>query len=139
MPTPHADRGPAVAARLAGALELLTQHSDNDIPHQGATVSELCRLAGISRNSLYRYHPEILTALRLHQRKSAPNDCAGQSTPRTLASDVASLQNQLSKLAALVDHYYAAYREVRATLDRRDREISDLRRKSDAKPSPLRR
>lgn len=44
------------------------------------------------------------------------------------------LQDQLSKLAALVDHYYAAYREVRAMLDRRDREISELRRKLDAKP-----
>ena len=35
---------------------------------------------------------------------------------QTLTADCASLQDQLSKLAALVDHYYAAYREARAML-----------------------
>lgn len=139
MPILHADRGPAAAARLVRALEVLNQRRDDDAPHQGATVAELCRLAGVSRNSVYRYHPELLAALRLHQHGSAPGIRAGQSTARTVASDYASLQDQLSKLAALVDHYYAAYREVRAMLDRRDREVSELRRKLDAKPSPLRR
>jgi hypothetical protein len=36
------------------------------------------------------------------------------------------LQDQLSKLTALVDHYYAAYRETRALLDRRDRQLAQV-------------
>jgi AcrR family transcriptional regulator len=139
MPIIHADRSPATAARLVRALEVLNQQRDGDAPHQGATVAELCRLAGVSRNSVYRYHPEILATLRAHQSQSAPGDRAEQSPARSVAYEYALLQDQLSKLAALVDHYYAAHREARAMLDRRDREISDLRRKLDGKPSPLRR
>lgn len=139
MPTPHADRGPAVAARLAGALEVLTQHSGRDMPHQGPTVSALCRLAGVSRNSLYRYHPEILAALRLHQRGPAPDTSVGHSHASPAPYDHTAIQDQLSKIAALVDHYYAAYREARVLLDRRDRELADLRRKLHQKPLILRR
>lgn len=56
-----------------------------------------------------------------------------------MTPDYASLQDQLSKLAALIDHYYAAYREARAMLDRRDRELAELRRKLDCVPAPFRR
>jgi hypothetical protein len=55
------------------------------------------------------------------------------------AVDHARLQDQLSKLAALVDHYYAAYRETRALLDRRDRQLAELRRKLNSAPVALRR
>jgi hypothetical protein len=51
----------------------------------------------------------------------------------------ALLQEQLSKLAALVDHYYGAYREAREMLERRDRELADLRRKLNCAPAPLHR
>jgi hypothetical protein len=106
---------------------------------EGATVAELCRLAGVSRNSVYRYHPDILAALRLHQRGSAPHNGARHSHAGPAPSDNTALQDQVSKLAALVDHYYAAYREARVLLDRRDRELSELRRKLDAKPVPVSR
>jgi hypothetical protein len=53
--------------------------------------------------------------------------------------DQAQLQDQLSKLTALVDHYYATYRETRALLDRRDRQLSELRRKLDSAPALVRR
>jgi AcrR family transcriptional regulator len=137
MPPIHPDRGPTAAARLKRALELLTQRSD-DIPTQGATLSELCRLAAVSRNSVYRHHPTILAALRAHQR-SAPDDPTQSETVSSVAPDPALLQEQLAKLAALVDHYYAAYRETRAMLDRRDREVADLRRKLDCTPVLLHR
>ena len=55
------------------------------------------------------------------------------------AADHARLQDQLSKLAALVDHYYAAYRETRALLDRRDRQLAELRRKLNSAPVAIRR
>jgi AcrR family transcriptional regulator len=139
MPILHADRSPAAAARLVRALEVLDQRRDGDVPRQGATVAELCRLAGVSRNSVYRYHPDIVTALRLQQRGSAPDNGARHSHAGPAPSDNIGLQDQVSKLAALVDHYYAAYREARVLLDRRDRELSELRRKLDAKPVPVSR
>jgi AcrR family transcriptional regulator len=139
MPTIHPDRGPAAAARLTRALEALQQKREIDPPNQGVTLAELCRLAGVSRNSVYRYHPAILAALRAHRRGSAADNHGGQATPLPVVPDYALLQDQLSKLAALVDHYYAAYCEARTMLDRRDRQLADLRRKLDAAPVPLRR
>jgi hypothetical protein len=56
-----------------------------------------------------------------------------------MTTDYALLQLQLSEIAALVDHYYAAYGEARAMFDRRDRELADLRRKLDCAPAPFRR
>jgi hypothetical protein len=62
---------------------------------------------------------------------------AGRSISPTAARGNALIDDRLAKLAALVDHYYAAYREARATIDRRDREIAELRRNLNVKPSPL--
>lgn len=131
MPTIHPDRGPAAAERLTRALEVLKQKRETDSSAPGLTVSELCRLAGVSRNGVYRYHPTILAAVRGH---SGNDENARPSTP-----DFTSLQDQLAKLAALVDHYYCAYRETRGLLERRERELSDLRRKLNSRPAMLRR
>lgn len=132
MPAIHPDRGPAAAARLTKALDLLKQRRDGDTP-QGATISELCRLAGVSRNAVYRYHPTVLAELRRQQ--GLPPRSAGQSVA---GPDVALLQDQLSKLAALVDHYYTAYRETSVLLERRDRQLAELRRKWVRAPAVLR-
>jgi hypothetical protein len=48
------------------------------------------------------------------------------------------LRERLAKLAALVDHYYCAYRESQGVLERRDRELSELRRRLDSKPTGVR-
>lgn len=130
MPTLNPDRGPRAAQRLMRALEVLKQKRGTDDSAPGLTVSELCRLAGVSRNAVYRYHPTILAALR----GELGRDEANPATP-----DYALLQDQLSKLAALVDHYYAAYQETRGLLERRERELADLRRRLNAKPAPLHR
>ncbi len=137
MATIHPDRTPAAAARLTKALALLKRRNGTDAARHGATISELCRLAGVSRNAIYRYHPTILTALRRLQGRSA--DPPGQWAHSAHAIDHARLQDQLSKLAALVDHYYAAYRETRALLDRRDRQLAELRRKLNSAPVAIRR
>jgi hypothetical protein len=55
-----------------------------------------------------------------------------------LRRENAQLREQLAKLAALVDHYYGAYRESRSLLDRREHELAELRRRLDLKPLPLR-
>jgi hypothetical protein len=45
------------------------------------------------------------------------------------------LRADIGKLAALVDHYYAAYRETASVLERRDRELAELRGKILARPA----
>ena len=113
--------------QLTNALAMLTQ-KDGD--HQTATVVELCRLAGVSRNSLYRYHADILKALRKHQcrRPTAAQSKVRKSDEQRRIENIA-LREHISALAALVDHHYAAYREASALLERRDRELADLRRR----------
>lgn len=127
MATRRKSEGTA-ADRLTQALATLIRRSDSGEP-QNATVSELCRLAGVSRNSLYRYHAEVLTDLRKHQCRRL---AAAQSKTRNLRerqrTENLALRGQISSLAALVDHYYAAYRETAALLARRDRELAELRR-----------
>ena len=56
-----------------------------------------------------------------------------------LRRENAQLREQLAKLAALVDHYYGAYREAQSLLARRERELAKLQRKLDCAPAPLRR
>jgi AcrR family transcriptional regulator len=110
---------------------------------QGAsplTVAALCRAAGISRNSLYRYHPQILEelhALRRQQRATQESsDCAEF---RRLRAELVQLRAQIPKLAALIDHYFAASTELRTLLERRDREIAELRRRFDTRPAKISR
>src|SRR5271168_5646985 len=67
MPSVHPDRTPAAAVRLTKALGVLKRRKGDATAHQGATISELCRLAGVSRNAVYRYHPKILAELRRQQ------------------------------------------------------------------------
>lgn len=127
---------PTAAERLKQALASLAASVDP----KGLTVSALCELARISRNSLYRYYPEVLSALRTLQRAHRP---AGDASLREIAhrqrEELAELRRQIPKLAALVDHYYAAYREAQTLLGRREREIADLRRRLDSKPVPIAR
>jgi AcrR family transcriptional regulator len=126
------------AERLHQALATLAQPQ-----RRGAsplTVAALCRAAGVSRNSLYRYHPEILEAL--HAQRRGPRagvvlDPSGEI--QRLRAECACLRAQIPKLAALIDHYYAAATELRALLERRDRELAELRRRLDERPVRLSR
>ena len=130
MPAAHPDRTPAAAARLTKALSVLKRNKGDAT--QGATISQLCRLSGVSRNAVYRYHPKILAELRQQQgRDFRPS---GKWAASSVATDSTAFKDQISKLTALVDHYYAAYRETRALLDRRDRQVAELRRRLNSAP-----
>lgn len=99
-----------------------------------ATVTELCRRAGVSRNALYRYHPDVLQDLRkLQCRALRAARSREASTDERMQN--ALLSRHISSLVALVDHYYLAYREASALLARRERELAEVRRSLKMKPA----
>lgn len=117
------------ARRLSDALEALKR--------QGAriTATELCRVAVVSRNSLYRYHAPILKSLHDHQRRGpASSQRKARESAERQRSENRVLREKIGKLAALVDHYYGAYREAAGLLARRDRELAEVRRQLGKKP-----
>jgi len=130
----------SAAERLRQALDLLAQGNKEHLSRP-LTVSALCELAAVSRNSLYRYHADVLKDLRAlklsHAERQPPVRRAG--TVRTQETELASLRVQVSKLASLLDHYYQAYKEAQALLSRREQELSDLRKRLDHRPAELRR
>lgn len=118
---------PPAAQRLHGALAtLLRQQADGESP-KALTALALCQLAGISRNALYRYHPDVLLSLHEAQSRQRARPAA-KRIARQLRLDNRELHYQLTQLAALVDHYFAAWQEARLQLERRDREVAELRR-----------
>ena len=125
------------AERLNDALATLMSAESEGASR--VTVAALCRLAAVSRNSLYRYHPGVLDSVRefCRRRRSGRNTARGADSRSQ--EELVSLRDQIPKLVALVDHYYAAYCETRAVLSRRDQELAELRRRLDSKPVGLTR
>ena len=116
------------AQRLRDALApLLKQQTDGE-SSKALTALALCQLAGISRNALYRYHPDVLQALHEAQSRQRARPGAAKRIARQLLAENRELHEQLTRLAALVDHYFAAWQETRLQLERRDREVAELRR-----------
>jgi hypothetical protein len=72
------------------------------------------------------------------QHRSSAEDQAAPSTVDAATTDYALIHDRLAKLAALADHNYCAYRESRSLLERRDRELADLRQKLECVPAPIR-
>lgn len=132
---PSSSTRPGTAhARLTRALATLTERAPQP---SKVTVAELCRLANVSRNSLYRYHAPILAELRKHQRPESSARARALRSAERHRSENALLRERVAKLAALVDHYFSAYRETLALLARRDRELADLRSRLHSKPIAL--
>lgn len=127
---PKPARSPRDASRrLAAALESLKGQDSR------LTAAELCRVANVSRNSLYRYHTPILKLLRERQKlgpRAAQRE-ARISGARQRATNH-DLKEKIGKLATLIDHYYGAYHEAAKLLARRDRELAEVRRQLAAKP-----
>jgi hypothetical protein len=117
---------PSAAQRLHDALAtLLRQQADGE--SKALTALALCQLADISRNALYRYHPDVLLSLHEAQSRQRTRPDA-KRIARQLRAENRELREQLTQLAALVDHYFAAWQETRLQLERRDREVAELRR-----------
>ncbi|MDE0488601.1 MAG: hypothetical protein OXI07_05345 [Gammaproteobacteria bacterium] len=115
--------------RLQRALsQLMAQHASDSTPGK-PTATALCRIAGVSRTTLYRYHPDIVRTLHKWQRKQRRRTAPGQQALTALREENAALRTQLGQLAALVDHYFAAWSESRTLLQRREGELAALRRR----------
>lgn len=128
------DHGKAPSSqRLLQALAAMAE--DGTLP----TASTLCENAGISRNALYRYHPDVLRELHKlqHQRHRQPN--AAKRRLEQLKGDNDALKLQLAQLAALVDHYFAAWQEASTLLKRRENKLSNLRKASRSKVVSIRK
>lgn len=132
---PHA-KG-AVAARIQAALGEATAQGGAGAAAQ-TTVAALCRRAGISRNTLYRYYPEALEAIRQLRHRPDAN-AADQPTIDRLRTELSSANTLARHLVALLDHYLAAYQETRDLLAQRDRELAEERRSRGSMPTALRR
>lgn len=125
-------------ARLEAALRSLPRPQEADAAAKAVTVTELCRLAGLSRNSLYRDYPDVLEKFHRHQaqyRQVSTSAIADRS--RQLRQENAVQRKQLAQLTALIDHYWLAYREASSMLARRERELADLRRALRERSDPI--
>jgi AcrR family transcriptional regulator len=138
-PDQRGHKRPSAANKLRNALAVLLDGEPGVAGRRNATAAALCRIAGVSRNSLYRYHPTVVQRLRQYQQQHPVAKAHARSRSDPLKTEVAHLRDQLSKLVTLVDHYYGAYCETRTILQRRERELADLRRKLDSKPAVLAR
>jgi hypothetical protein len=123
----------SAAELLRSALSELAGDSNGERP----TATKLCRLAGVSRNTLYADHKDILHELYKlqHLRRRVPSP--SHQTVEALRLENQTLVAQVSRLAALVDHYFAAWTESSTLLERRDRELAELRRRSKYKPTSI--
>lgn len=128
---------PSAAQRLHDALATLLRQQTDGEASKALTALALCQLAGISRNALYRYHPDVLLSLREAQSRQRARPAA-KRIARQLRQENRELRVQLTQLAALVDHYFAAWQETRMLLERRGREVAELRRGHTPQVVPLR-
>lgn len=127
------------AERLRDALaEMIRQQASETAP-KVLTATTLCQLADVSRNALYRYHPDVLLALQRAQLRHAGQQVPAKCEVAKVGAENEALRVQVTKLAALVDHYYAAWKESCTLLARRDRELSDLRRNIKPRVVPIKK
>lgn len=97
------------------------------------TVSALSEKAGISRNALYRYHPEALHQLHKLQRQRHRDSSQDKCMLGKLRSDNDALKLKVAGLVALVDHYFSAWQEASTLLKRRESELAGLRKINNSK------
>ncbi|AMP06135.1 hypothetical protein [Collimonas pratensis] len=92
------------------------------------TASALCERAGISRNALYRYNPEIVQLLHKLKKKEVDTTAETKHLIAALRSENDALRLQITQIAALVDHYFAAWQDASELLKRRESDLTHLRK-----------
>jgi hypothetical protein len=79
---------------------------------------------------------EQLHAALKDEQRHRPD--AAKRVAQQLRRENVALQEQLTKLAALVDHHFAAWQESRPLLERRERELAAMRRNVRPQVIPIR-
>lgn len=126
--------GRTMTQRLHEALAELASSNTTEAP----TASALCERVGVSRTTLYRYHPDVVHELRELQQRRCPDQRPARRELQALRDEVNALRLQLAQVAALVDHYFSAWQETSSLLQRRERELADLRQSTKPKVVPIR-
>ena len=124
--------------RLREALAELVRQQASGSTSQAPTATALCELAGISRNALYRYHSDVLEELHKIQQQRHRDPGPAKQKLQQLRDENENLRHQTAMLAALVDHYFAAWKETQTLLERRERELAELRRNIKPNLAPIR-
>lgn len=124
--------------RLREALAELVRQQASGSTSQAPTATALCELAGISRNALYRYHSDVLEELHKIQQQRHRDPGPAKQKLQQLRDENENLRHQTAMLAALVDHYFAAWKETQTLLERRERELAELRRNIKPNLVPIR-
>jgi AcrR family transcriptional regulator len=113
--------------RLRDVIDAVDVKNNEDVP----TATALCERAGISRNALYRYHRDILSELhKLQEYSRRQISNLPQQRLQQLSDENRALKHDIAELASLVDHYFSAWQECNSALQRRDRELVELRSKT---------
>ena len=133
----HSSGGRPVAERLRDALAEMIRPQASGTSPTTLTATTLCQLADVSRNALYRYHPDVLLALQRAQLRHSGQQAPAKREVAQVRGENEALREQVTKLAALMDHYYAAWKESCSLLARRERELSDLRRNIKPRVTPI--
>lgn len=126
-PTTNPARPSAVDRLRAALAEMLRQQASGSSP-QALNATTLCQLARVSRNALYRYHRDVLHELHQVQQQQHRYPDPTKQDLFQLRGENDALREQVTKLVTLVDHYYAAWQENRTLLERRERELAEVRR-----------
>src|ERR1700722_6166436 len=103
-----------VEQRLSEALSTLTEPAPSSRSQHRPTISTLCRCAGVSRNTLYRYYPAMADKVRRLRRQRGRARATRETVVKALRSEIVALRDQLAKLATLADHHFAVAEEQRA-------------------------
>ena len=122
--------GKSPGERLREALAELVRQQASGSASPAPTATALCELAGVSRNALYRYHSDVLQELHTLQQQRPRDPGPAKQALQPLRDENKALRHEVAALAALVDHYFTAWQETRALHERRERELSELRRNS---------
>jgi len=135
----HSATSAPVADRLRDALAEMIRLQASETAPTALTATTLCELADVSRNALYRYHPDVLLALQRARLRNGGQHAPARREVAQVRGENEALREQVTKLAALVDHYYAAWKEGCMLLARRERELSDLRRNIKPRVVPIKK
>ncbi|MDN6856646.1 hypothetical protein QO207_08605 [Pseudomonas sp. CAN2814] len=121
------------ADRIMEAIRTLHEES----PDKQITITAVCNIAEVSRNTIYRYHKDALERIRQLNKSSRPEPPTLKDTVDKLTRENRALTLRQEKLAALIDHYFSAWQEAKSKSEHQQRELAELRKLLRSAPKPI--